>query len=146
MNKVSQMIADRRESYLKYFFGEDVKLSGGKHDTLLDFTHVIDRDNIIIITNNIEIMKHQYILVIGDNKVVWLKDWQVQELKYWDVQLNTYAVKLNRQYFKPYELKFKLDKYCFNGREHTFDSLYELAVSQDNATQKIEYKFGHYNL
>lgn len=144
MNKLSQMLADKKEKRLKYFFGEDVKLSGGTHDTLLDFTHVIDNDNIIIITSNVEIMKQQYVLVVGNNKVVWLKDWQVQELRTWFYSLDTFAVKLNRKFFKPYTLSFNLEKYAFT-EEDTFDTLYELAVQQDNSKEKIEYKFGHFN-
>lgn len=75
MNSYSDYLKERKLKDLKWFFGEDIKMISNKY---FKFTHVIDIDNIILITNNIKIIKGNYVLPVDNNKGVYLKDWQVR--------------------------------------------------------------------
>lgn len=140
MSKLSEVFNERKLKELKRFFGEDVKVSNGNHDTVLHFTRVIDEDNIIIVTNNVKVIKENYVLIVGKNKVVYLKEWNVMLLKNWNLAIDTYAIKLSRKYFKTYEFKNGFDE--FIGEDETFDDL--LAVAREQESDTTTWKFGHY--
>ena len=113
------------------FFGEgNVKDVSNKY---FKFKRVLDDNNIIITTNNVEYWKGKeaYVMYVDKNKVVFLKDWQVLPVHNdrGSSSLDGYAVKLNRNYFKPYKLSFESEK-IFD-KEENFDDLYEIAKSQD---------------
>lgn len=141
MSKYSEYLKSRKEKELKKFFGETVKIMGDTYD----WARVIDNDNILIVTNNVKYWssKDQYVLVVDNNKVVYLKAWQIAAIKNWDLQLNAYAVKLNRNYFKAYTLGFEFDDMSFDA-EDTFDSLLAVAKEQDQARDGSGWKLGHY--
>lgn len=51
MSSYSDYLKERKSKDLKCFFGEDIKMISNKY---FKFTHVIDNDSIILITNNIK--------------------------------------------------------------------------------------------
>ena len=125
--KYSEYMKQSKENNIKRFFG-DVSKKTNKYFT---FNHVIDNDNIIIITGNVKIVKGSYVLVIGSNKAVFLKPWQVKEVHNYYSGYSGYAVKLNRNYFKPYTFKTGFDDFAFDD-EDTFDTLKADAESQNS--------------
>lgn len=141
MSKFSDYINSRKESENKFFFGEDCE--GVDY---VRWTHFKNEDEIIIATSNVKYFKNknQFVLVVDDNKVVYLKDWQVKSIKKWinGEGVNAYAVKLNRKFFKSYTFSFSFDDVAFT-KEDTFDSLVEVAKLQDQENQG--WKLGHYD-
>ena len=121
-----------------FFFGKgNYRYSSNKY---FDFNHTPDSDNIIITTNNIKTIKGNYVLVTGNNQAVYLKDWQVRAVHNYDAGINSYAVKLNSKYFKPYTFKSDFSDYSFDKPE-TFDSLRKVAKKQNKSRTKWAY--GH---
>lgn len=98
------------------------------------FKHVIDDDNIIIMTRNVKKIKENRVLIVDNNKGVYLKDWQVHFL-YSAYSEDAYAVKLNRKFFKVYQFNFSFDDMSFE-KEDTFDELLQVAKEQDEAAEK----------
>ena len=99
------------------------------------FKHVIDDDNIIIImTRNVKNIKGNAVLIVDNNKGVYLKPWQVNFLCSAYVE-DAYAVKLNRNFFKPYQFNFTFDDMSFE-KEDTFDELLAVAKEQDEANER----------
>lgn len=140
MSNLKEFFKERKEKDLKFRFGDDVKIMG---DTF-QFTHFKNNDEIIIATNNVKYWsnKDQYVLVVANNKVVYLKPWQVTPIKNWNDGLgNSYAVKLSRKFFKAYQMPFEFEDMMFE-KEDTFDSLAEVAKEQDSIN--IAWKLGHY--
>lgn len=95
------------------------------------FNHVISDDEIIIVTNNVKFIKDNPVLVIDNNKVVYLKEWNVAEVRNYNKDLYAYAVKLNRKYWKEYTFKSDFEDMCFE-QSDTFDSLKAVAEMQND--------------
>lgn len=129
MSSYSDYLKERKLKDLKWFFGEDIKMISNKY---FKFTHIIDNDNIILITNNIKIIKGNCVLLIDNNKGVYLKDWQVRSVHNFYNGMSAYAVKLNREYFKPYTFKFNFEDMAFE-EEQSFDCLLDIAKTQIDA-------------
>lgn len=129
MSGYSDYLKERKSKDLKYFLGEDIKMISNKY---FKFTHVIDNDSIILITNNIKIIKGNYVLLVDNNKGVYLKDWQVRPVHNFYNSMSAYAVKLNREYFKPYTFKFNFEDMAFE-EEQSFDCLLDIAKKQIDA-------------
>lgn len=140
MSNYSKYLKSRKLNDLKYFFGEDVEASTD-YKKILDFKHYKNDNEIIVITNDVKPWKEQFVLVVDNNKVVFLKPWQVRKVKNWGLAIDAYAVKLKREYFKPYELKFSYDDMYFK-QETTFDNLVNIAREQDE--NKTSWKLDHY--
>ena len=132
-----QYLKERKEKDLKFFYGEDVRKVSNKY---FEFKRVIDNDNIIIITNNIRVIKDSYVLVVGEKKAVYLKDWQVRRVSNYYEDLEAYAVKLNRKYFKTYNFKNEIDQDLYFEKDNNFDDLLELAKIQDERNISITEK------
>lgn len=130
MSRLSDYMKANKERDERFFYGESVKHTSNKYFT---FDHVIDDDTIIFNTNNIRTIKGNPVLVVDHNKAVYLKDWQIRRVHNYDWGLNTYCVKLNRQYFKPYTFSFDFDDLSFD-KEQTFDFLKNI-VSTQNGTE-----------
>ena len=128
MSSYSEYMKSRKEKDLAFFFG-DVKKKTNKY---FEYNSVVDNDNIIIITNNIKIIKGNYVLLVDNNKGVYLKEWQVKPVHNFYNGMSAYAVKLNRKYFKPYTFKFEFEGMAFT-QEDTFDSLMAVAETQTEA-------------
>ncbi len=122
-----------KKSDLKWFFGDDIKMKSNKYFT---FTRVIDDNNIIIVTNNVKLIKGVYVLVVDNDKAVYLKDWQIRKVHNYFENINAYAVKLNREYFKVYQFKTEFEDFFFECEE-TFDVLLEMAREQEKENLKF---------
>lgn len=125
MSKYSEYIKSRKEKDLEFFFGEVTK----KSNKYFEYNSIIDEDNIIIITNNIKTIKGNMVMIVDNNKAVYLKDWQVRRVHNFYNGVSAFAVKLNRKYFKPYTFRFDFEDMVFE-QEETFDSLKECAAEQ----------------
>lgn len=99
------------------------------------FKHIIDDNNIIVCTNNVKFLKGNPVLIVDNDKGVYLKDWQIKRVVVYGADM-AYLVKLDRNYFKPYKFSFKFDDMYFE-EEDTFDSLFKCAKEQDE--DKIKY-------
>ena len=53
----------------------------------LHSTELLIDDEIIIITSNIKIIKDTPVLVVGNNKAVYLKDWLIREVRNYNLDI-----------------------------------------------------------
>lgn len=128
MSNYSEFLKSQKEKDLKFFFGENVKKISNKY---FKYESVKNDDEIILITNDIKFLKGNYVLIVDNNKAIYLKDWQVKQVHNYNLGLNAYAVKLNRKFFNPYQFKFTFDEFSFD-KEETFDDLLDIARTQKN--------------
>lgn len=133
MSSFSEFVKARKESDLKFFFGNDVKHTSNKYFT---FKHFIDNDNIVIITNNIRQVKDSQVLLVDNDKCVYLKPWQVRPVHSYYEEIQAYAVKLNSNFFKTYTFRSPFDGVNFE-KPDTFESLCEIAKAQDFENMNI---------
>lgn len=117
------------------FFGEGNKVK--KTNKYFSYRHVIDGDTVIINTNNVKEVKGNLVMVVGKNKAVYLKDWNVRPAhNYGDICEDFYLVKLQRQYFKPYTFKSPFGDFCFDA-DQDFDKMVEIARAQDEKNMLV---------
>lgn len=90
MSKLGDYIKQQKEKDIQKFFGE-IKHTSNKYFT---FNRIINDDEIIIVTSNIKIIKGTPVLVVGNNKAVYLKDWLIREVRNYNLDIYDYAVKL----------------------------------------------------
>lgn len=139
---MSNYFKDKAIKDLDFFFGKDnwEKISN-KYYTIDN--SVIDDDNILLRTTNIVTYyknnERKTLLLVGANKAVYLKDWQLKAVQEYPAG-NSYFVKLNRKYFKIYTFKSNFKGFEFEF-EHDcdFDDLKEEARSQ----VKQQFRLGH---
>lgn len=133
MNKASQYLKERAEQNKKYhlnhFFGENNYLLTNKRFAAIK--NVISDDEIIIITNNVSYWqgKDQFVMWVDNDKIIYLKNFQVVPVLNFEELVECYLVKLNRKYFKVYSC-FRNEELCFD-KEDTFDTLKEVAAEQE---------------
>lgn len=127
MSSYSDYLKTTKRKELEFFFGSDLKMTSGKY---FIFRRVIDNDAIIVLTNNIKFLKESPVLIVANNKGIYLKDWQLRKISSYQEGINCWAVKLNRNYYKPFEFKFEFDDYNIP-EEMTFDSWLEVAKEQE---------------
>lgn len=132
MSTYSEYLKEVKGNNIKRFFGEVTK----KSNKYFTFNHYINEDEAIIITNNVKKVKGNYVLVVANNKCVYLKDWLVKPVHNYFNGIYAYAVKINRQYFKPYTFKSDFEDICIE-EEYTFDDLLNVAKEQDAKNMKI---------
>lgn len=132
MSTYSEYMKSVKENNLTRFFGE-VEHKSNKYFT---FNHYINENEAIIITSNVKYIKGNPVLIIANNKAVYLKDWLVKPVHNYFNDIYAYAVKLNRQYFKPYTFKNDFEDMCIE-TEYTFDDLLNVAKEQDAENMKI---------
>lgn len=137
MSNLSEYIKKSNEKDMQFFYGKDYKQVSNKYFT---FKRVVDNDNIIIITENVKIIKDSAVLIVDNDKVVYLKDWQARNVHNFDEGINAYAVKLNRNFFKTYTFKKPFEEYSFLEAD-TFDSLYKMAQEQEK--ENLKFAEGH---
>ena len=127
-----KMMAQREDNR---FFGEGNKQKvSNKYFT---FKHALDDDNIIIVTNNVKSIKGSSVLIVGSNKAVYLKEWQIRPAHNWsEIGEDVDLVKLSRQYFKVYTFKSNFEGFCFE-QDETFDDLLETARLQDERNMAV---------
>lgn len=129
---LSDYYKERKEKDRQFFYGETTKAS----NKYFRFKHYKDDYNVVVVTNNIKFIKGNPVLVVGNNKAVYLKDWQYRPVMNWENDINAYAVKLNRNYFKPYTFRFNFDEFGFE-KEETFDDYVKVAKEQDEENMRI---------
>lgn len=132
MSKYGEYLKDRKEKDLEFFFGE-TKSRTNKYFT---FNRIKNENEIVILTNNIKTVKGSPVLIVGSNKAVFLKDWAVRKVHNYEHGINTYAVKLNRNYFKTYTFTNAFEGYEDMG-EDDFNSLYKVAEDQNKVNLEI---------
>ena len=131
MSKLKELLEKRKADTLNWFFGENNYSTTSKRFAIKK--HVLNDDEIVICTNNVTYWKNkdQFVLWVSNNKIVYLKNFQVMPVYNFEVFGDTsYLVKLNRKYFKEYKC-FETEEFDFGNREDTFDSLKEIAKQQD---------------
>lgn len=114
------------------FFGEVAKIS----NKYMMVDQVKDADSAIIMTNNVQVVKGNMVMVTGRNTAVYLKDWQYRRMVSED-GAEAFAVKINRNYFKEYTFRSDFD---FGDKKDTFDSLHKTAAQQQR--RKTKWKSG----
>lgn len=115
------------------FFGEVAKTS----NQYMMFDQVKDKDNAIIMTNDVKVIKGHMVMLTGENTAIYLKDWQYRLMKTKD-GTEAFAVKINRNSFKEYTFKSGFSDY--GGEKETFDSLWKTAIAQQR--RKTQWKSG----
>ena len=134
MSKYSEFLKGQKVKDLDFFFGKDNYTM--QSNQYLTYQSVLDEKNIIIRTNNIKFIKGNPVLVVDNDKVVYLKDWQLRESGNYNEGLEFYLVKINAGYFKPYQFKFSFDDVGFE-KEQTFEDLKNLANEQQEVNLKV---------
>lgn len=126
--KYNDYLKTKEENKNTFFFGENNLETSNKRFQIKN--NVIDNDNILLITNNIQYFSNKecFVLWVGNDKIVYLKDWQVIPVYNFETIGYAYIVKLNRNYFKSYNC-FKSDRFFFE-KEETFDTLLDVAKQQ----------------
>ena len=132
MSTYSEYMKGVKENNLVRFFGE-VEHKSNRYFT---FNHYINDNEAIIITDNVKYIKGNPVLIIANNKAIYLKDWLVRPVHNYFNDIYAYAVKINRQYFKPYTFKSDFEDMCIE-TEYTFDDLLNVAREQDAENMKI---------
>ena len=117
---------------MRFYFNGGYDYVSNKYFT---FKHVIDNDNIIITTSNIKFIKGNPVMIVGNNKGLYLKNWQINVVFNSSVEGKIYTVKLNRKFFKPYQFNFTFDDMSF-AKDDTFDELLKIAREQDEAQMR----------
>jgi hypothetical protein len=125
----SEFIKNQSNKDKDFFFGKDnwKKITNKYYE----FKRVLNDDEIIIVTNNIKTIKNNLVLLVDNNKAVYLKDWQVRRCYNYNESIDAYLVKLNRKYFKTYTFTSNFDDYSFE-KENTFDDLLQVAKEQQD--------------
>lgn len=138
MSKYSDYLKSRKQKDNDFFYGEgNLKKISNKY---FQFKTVLDDDNIIIFSKNLTLIKDSPIMIVAENKAIYLKPWQYKIVETFD-GVRGFLVKINRDYFKPYTFRT-----CFDGYEgmndYDFDQLLEIAKEQQNfqKEQEIFYK------
>ena len=138
MSKLNELFKSMKEKDLNFFFGKGNW--SNKSNQYYNFKRVINENEIIIISGNVKTIKNNYVLVVGNNKVVYLKDWAVRPVRNFENNVYAYAVKLNRNYFKVYTFKSDFEDLYFE-KEENFDDLLDTAKEQEE--RGIAVAFGH---
>ncbi len=135
MASFGDYMKDRAKKNDDFFFGENNKQM--KSNKYFTYKHVLDNDTIIINTNNVKQVKDSLVLVVDNNKAVYLKNWQVRTAHNWyDTCSDMFLVKLSRAYFKAYTFKSNFEDFCFDA-EQSFDDLLDVARTQDEENMQV---------
>lgn len=131
---LSDYYKERKQKDMDFFYGKgNTKQKSNKY---FEFKRVLDDDNCIVVTNNIKTIKGNPVMLTGNNQAVYLKDWQYREVHNYDEGINTYAVKLNRKYYKPYTFRSNFDGYSFD-KNNSFDDMMDIARQQEKVNMKF---------
>lgn len=112
------------------FYGELKEVSASRFT--FDGTAHEDQDTVTIVTNNVRRFKNNFVMMVDNNKVIYLKEWQIRPIYNHEMIGSAFAVKLNRNFFKTYTWKSEFTDAYFE-KEDTFDSL--AAVAKEQAHQ-----------
>ena len=130
MSKLNDLFKERKKQAFNNFFGENNYVDGGNRFKVINC--VINEDEFVICTNNISYWsnKGQFVMWVAKNKIVYIKNFQIMPAYNYENIGNCYFVKVNKNYFKPYN--------CFENDdlgeyEDTFESLKEEARKQSSS-------------
>lgn len=137
MSSYSNYMKSKKEKSMNFYFGEGNWKDGNKYFT---YNPIINDDEVIIRTKNIKVWKVNpdytvtYILMVDNNKAIYLKEWQVMPVAKWYEDLGETLrfnlVKLNRKYSKVYTFQKDFENMCFDKEYQGFDDLVALAKEQ----------------
>lgn len=131
---LSDYYKDRKQKDMDFFYGKgNTEKKSNKYFT---FKRVLDDDNCIVVTNNIKTIKGKPVMITGNNQAVYLKDWQYRPIHNYYEGIDTYAVKLNRNYYNPYTFRFNFDGYSFD-KNNSFDDMMNTAREQERVNMKF---------
>lgn len=94
-------------------------------------------DTIIVLTNNIcrygktETDAGKPIMMITENAAIFLQDWQFRKVSSKRSGLKCFAVKLNRQNFKPYVFKGKNESFIYPNDGMDYNTWMRIAIEQE---------------
>lgn len=125
------------EKEIKSFFGED-NVSGSKRG--YNIRRNIDYYNTIAVTSKIVDMGNTYLLVTGENKGVFVNPKDVRAIHEVETGKNLYALKINRNNFKVYELESNIDVNIKADR--SFNYFFEKSQKHD-LKKNVMYADGH---
>ena len=137
---------EMRESYRKRFNELEVRFFGinGKYSISgqdYKYRHVLSDDDIIINTKNVRQIKGAPVLIVGKNKAVYLKPWDMKKAhNLEDLGDNFYIVKLSRAYFKPYTFSSPFADFAIE-QDQDFDYLLQVARDQDRIGMAVSNGF-----
>ena len=134
MSAYSDQLKTAKRRDMEFFFGEDLHMTSGKY--YFQFKRVLGKDEVIVLTNNLKMIKGNPVLVVGPSAGIYLKDFQVRKVSSYQAGINCYAVKLSRKYFKPYKFSFEFEDMMIENEE-TFDTFYEVAKLQEKENLAI---------
>lgn len=125
----------KKSNFNDNYFNESINKISNKYFT---FKRYKDDDNVTIVTNNVIFLNIYPVLLVGEGKGVWLKQWQVKDVKVGQYEfIPAFTVKLSRQYFTVKDINSpKCNDFLFE-KEDTFDDLVELAKAQDERNEAI---------
>lgn len=127
-SEYAREVAERADG--RYFGEGNLRRISNKYFT---FKHALGPDEMIIATANVSywFRKDQWVLWVANDKVVYLKPWQVRAVRNAYTGAHGYLVKLSRGWFRPYRC-FTNESLAIEG-EDGFDSLMRVAEDQDRA-------------
>ena len=123
------------------FFGDIHQVSNKRFELK---SQTPNSDEAIIFTNNLAVVKGNPVLITDNNKAVYLKDFNIRKatVEYDDAPgtyIDTFAVKINKKYFKEYTFQKGFNGYSFD-KADTFDSLFKTAQAQEKQRKRISVK------
>ena len=127
MERYSGFMKETRDREKDYFFG-DRRMVTSKYFT---FEHVKDDDNIIVVTDAVKMLRNgSIILIVGNDQAVYLKEWQIWKVTGYYGGFDGWAVKLRREFYKPYRFNKPFPGVSFR-KPDTFDNLKATARAQN---------------
>lgn len=127
MGRYSMFAKEAQDKAKDRFFGGR-RMTSSRYFT---FEHVLDEDNIIVITDNVRMLRNgSIVLIVGNEHAVYLKEWQIYKVRTYTDDIDGWAVKLNREYFKPYRFNGRFAGVSFY-QPDTFDNLKVTAKAQN---------------
>lgn len=136
MSRYSSYAKRAKEWDRRRFFGT----CADKSDKYFTFNHYVSDSEIVIVTDNIATLRGDYVLIVGNNSAVYLRDFCVTPVHSYKERFNAYAVKLKREYFKPYTFRTEFEGFYFK-EDDTFDTLVRVAKEQDR--EDLPIALGH---
>lgn len=127
MSRYSEYLERKKYNSILRFFGEGIEFDNGY---VKSFKHYKSDQEVIIITNNVIMINETPVLILGNNKGHYLKWFNIKKLKKFNSTITSYAIKINKEFFKIYEFKNNFEDFYFDN-DVSFEDLIEIAKEQD---------------
>lgn len=104
---------------------------------MVEFHRILSDDTILLVTDKVKHFEksEKYALMIANDKCIWLKSWQVKPCYNFWTEEKLYIVKLNKEYFTPYQFKSPINDVEIKG-EDKWQDLWEEAKRQETENKK----------